>query len=889
MIVMNCKEYARRASFDGVHPIIGRMKRLTEMVAVLVLLFPWNATAAEVVALADGTQMSVQGYELRGELVVITALDGKLQSVPRSYVDLETTERLNSSMQQQVAQPVADDPPTTPPPPTSPAGGNGRTASNPPALPHESTTTALSQASTPASTGSGGSLPAFSPPAPGAPEVMARDSEGRITVRATRLVEPIVLDGKLDDPIYSRVQSMTGFIQQEPHEGEPATEETEVWIFFDDANLYVGVRCWDSHPERIVANEMRRDNNGVGRNANISFVLDPFYEGRNGFSFQVNALGGLRDQAIGDEGQNNSVDWNTVWNARTSRFDQGWTLEIVLPFKSLRFKQAGPQVWGVNLRRTVIWKNERSFLAPIAASYGPRGVSRVSEAATLVGVEIPGASRNLEVKPYALSSLTTNQKADEPFSNDPDADFGFAVKYGLTSGLIGDFTYNTDFAQVEEDAQQINLTRFNLLFPEKREFFLEGQSIFVFGGGSARGFGGGLTPIMFFSRRIGLTEEGEDPIRAGGRVTGRAGQYRIGALNIQTRGVDNNPLIPATNFSVFRLRRDVLRRSDIGVIATYRNTSLTEGATSNGLFGFDGNFAFYQNLRINSYYAVSRTILNEGGTTRNDNASYTGKLNYAGDRYGLILEHLYVGEDFRPELGFLRRDAFRRNFAQGRFSPRPRSIDAVRRFVWQANFDHLTDPAGRLETRRLLALFRIELDNGDRAQVNYTDNFEFLPEEFEISDSVILPVGEYPFADWRFLYTFGAQQALPSTSSYRTGSFYSGDRDALSFNGRVEISPQFCIEPRLSLNWVDLPEGDFNTRLVSARVTYTFSPRMFLSSFLQYNSSSDSVSTNVRFRWEYEPGSDLFVVYSEGREDLSLTPFLANRTFVVKFTKLFRF
>ena len=846
--------------------------------ALVVLLLSWDAGAA-VVVFTDGTRASVQSYELRGDLLVLRMMDGGLRSVPRSFVDLEATERLNGSGQPSYSAPSA---PAT----ASPVGGNGGMASNPPSLPQEPGTTAPLQAAAPISTSS---LPAFSPPAPLAPEVIARDSEGRITVRATRIAEPIVMDGKLDDPVYSRVKPINGFIQQEPLEGEPATEDSDAWILFDDANLYVSVRCWDSHPERMIANEMRRDHGNIRQNENFSLVFDTDYDRRNGVYFATNPLGAIRDQSVGNEGQDRNLDWNTVWDVRASMDDQGWVFEMVIPFKSLRFKNSGPQVWSFNLRRNVKWKNETSSIAPLPAAQGGIALFLFSEAATLVGVEVPSSNRTLEVKPYGLTTLTTDQKADEPYSNDPDADVGFDVKYGLTSDLIGDFTYNTDFAQVEEDAQQINLTRFSLFFPEKREFFLESQSIFAFGGGQSSGRGRGLTPIMFFSRRLGLTEEGEDPIRVGGRVTGRAGQFRIGALNIQTRGVEQNPLIPPTNFSVLRVRRDVLRRSDIGVIATYRNTSPTKGAGSNGVFGFDGNFAFYQNLRMNTYYAVSRTNLNEGGTTGDDNASYTGKLDYNGDRYGLNLEHLYVGEDFQPELGFLRREAFRRNFAQGRFSPRPRSIDAVRRFVWQADFDRITDPAGRLETRRLLALFRIEFDSGDRAQVNFTDNFEFLPEEFEISDGVILPVGEYPFADWRFSYTFGGQRRLPSTISYRTGGFWSGDRDALDFNGRIEITPKFSLEPRLSLNWVDLPEGNFDTRLGSIRVNYTFSPRMAVSSFLQYNSRSDSFSSSVRFRWEYEPGSDFFIVYGEGREDLSLTPFLANRSLAVKFTKLFRF
>jgi len=286
---------------------------------------------------------------------------------------------------------------------------------------------------------------------------------------------------------------------------------------------------------------------------------------------------------------------------------------------------------------------------------------------------------------------------------------------------------------------------------------------------------------------------------------------------------------------------------------------------------------------------VSRTNLEQGGATGSANSSYTGKLDFAGDRYGLVLEHLYVGENFEPELGFLKREDFRRSFVQGRFSPRPHSIDAVRRFVWQGDFDYVTDPEGRLETRTVGALFRIEFENADQARVEYADNFEFLPKEFEIYPDVILPVGDYRFWDVRVGYTFGPQRRVPSSFNYRKGSFYDGNRDALDFDARIELSPKFSVEPRLSLNWVDLPEGSFDTRLGSVRVTYGFNPRMFVSSFIQYNSKSDSLSSSVRFRWEYEPGSDLFVVYSEGREDFALTPFLANRTVAVKFTKLFRF
>jgi Domain of unknown function (DUF5916) len=738
----------------------------------------------------------------------------------------------------------------------------------------------------------------FGPAPPVPPAVVARDDTGRVTFRATRIAEPIVLDGKLDDEIYRRVPGTEGFIQQEPHEGEPATERTELWIFYDDKNVYFSARCWDSHPERMVINEMRRDNFNIFQNENVTVVIDPFYDRRNGYFFQTNPLGAIRDQQVTDEGQSNNQDWNTVWDAKGSVFDQGWIAEIAIPFKSLRYKKGREQIWGFNFKRSVRWKNEEDYLSPIAASHRFRGIYRFSDAATLVGIEAPSGSRNLELKPYGITTVVTNRDPDFPLrENDAAAEGGLDVKYGLTQGLIADFTYNTDFAQVEEDQQQVNLTRFSLFFPEKREFFLEGQGIFGFGGVQQRGgsnrpgdSAADLTPILFFSRTIGLTEDGEDPILAGGRVTGRAGPFRIGGLNIQTRGIEGTAVEP-TNFSVVRIRRDVLRRSDVGVIATHRTTSLTEGASANSVFGVDGNFAFFNNLRLNGYYATSRTPVDGGATLSGNDTSYLGKLDYGGDRYGLQLEHLKVGESFKPELGFVTREAFQRSFAQARFSPRPLTIQAIRRFVFQGEADYIEgEPSGRLETRRFQGRFQVEFESGDEATVEATRQHEFLPEEFEIIAGTFLPVGSYDFGDVNVIYHFGPQRPVPGFVTYRTGSFFDGRRRELTFNGRIEVSSEFSIEPNIAFNIVDIPEGPFTAKLVSSRFNWTLSPRMLLASLLQYNSTSDSLSTSVRFRWEYEPGSDFFVVFTDGRfTDVTGFPSLLSRTFAVKFTKLFRF
>jgi hypothetical protein len=326
-------------------------------------------------------------------------------------------------------------------------------------------------------------MPPAGAPAPVAPAVVARDDAGRVTVRAVRVSEPIVIDGSLNDEVYGRIAAIDGFIQQEPREGHPTTEKTEAWLLFDDENIYVAARCWDANPDRIVANEMRRDSPNIGQNDNFGVIFDTFHDRRNGFFFFTNPVGGISDMTVTDETSTNR-EWNTVWLARTGRFEQGWTVEMAIPFKSLRYAGAGPQVWGVNFRRTIKHKNELTFLTPMAASFAYRAMQKLSRAATLIGVVAPSAGSNLELKPYALASVATDVATDTvaPYRNDPGGNAGFDVKYGLGKGLVSDVTYRTDFAQVEEDEQQVNLTRFNVFFPERREFFLEGQGIFSFGG-----------------------------------------------------------------------------------------------------------------------------------------------------------------------------------------------------------------------------------------------------------------------------------------------------------------------------------------------------------------------------------------------------------------------
>ena len=719
------------------------------------------------------------------------------------------------------------------------------------------------------------------PPAPQPPEVISRDAAGRVTVRAVRLAEPIELDGSLDEPVYQDSPSMSGFIQQEPAEGTPATEETEIWVFFDRDHVYISARCWDSAPEsEWVANEMRRDSLNIGRGDFVTILLGTFYDRRSANLFTINSIGGRMDGQVTDERY--TRDWNPIWEVRPGRFEDGWTFEAAIPFKSLRYRPGRSQVWSFNVQRNVRRKNESSYLVPMPAARGLGAMNQVSLAGTLVGLEAPEGTQTLELKPFVTGDLTSDRVAIPPVSNAFDRDIGLDVKYGITQNLVADVTVNTDFAQVEADEQQVNLTRFSLFFPEKREFFLENQGLFAFGGAGAGPFGGS-TPVLFYSRRIGLEQGREVPFDVGGRLTGRIGAFSVGALNIQT-GDEPVSATLSTNFTAVRVKRDVLRRSSVGGIFTRRSVS-TEASGSNETYGLDGTFGFYDNLSINTYWAKTQT------RGLNDDVSYRAQLDYAGDRYGVEVERLVVGADFNPEVGFLRRHDFERSFGSFRFSPRPRSIAAIRQFSWSAQIDYITDRAGVIETRGAEGRFGIELENGDNYSISYTRNYEFLEQPFPIAPDVTIPVGGYSFQDVRTSYSFGPQRQLAGQLLAQHGSFFNGNRTSVGFTGgHLEVSSQLSVEPSVSFSWIDLAEGSFSTELVTARTTYTVTPLMFVSALVQYNSSNDSLGTNLRFRWEYQPGSELFVVYNEQRDTMTRGyPELENRAFVIKVNRLFRF
>ena len=722
------------------------------------------------------------------------------------------------------------------------------------------------------------------PPAPKAGEAVSRDTDGRVTLRAFRLSEPITVDGVLDDPVYGQVPAAGGFLQQEPNEGAPASESTRVWVFYDAENLYIAADLEEEHSDELMASEMRRDHMRIGWNDSLQIVLDTFYDRRNGFLFHTNPLGALYDAQVTDERNTNS-DWNTVWWVKSRIVEGGWTTEIRIPFRSLRYPAGGAQLWGINFQRNIKHRNEKVFFTPTPQAYNREALIRLSNAATLVGLEAPPGSRRMEFKPYAIGSQAHAPLQDtlNEWSGDVGADF----KFGVTEGLTADVTWNTDFAQVEDDETQVNLSRFSLFYPEKREFFLEGQGVFDFGGRQTRAFGGqgpSDAPIPFFSRSIGISGGSAVPILGGARLHGRAGAYQMGLMNIQT-GTVGGLDVESTNFSAFRVKRDLFARSNIGVIATHRNIS-ADGSGANSLYGVDGNFAPSDNIRFNTFYMATSEA---GLETGHHAASYMGQFRYDTDLIDVSAERLYLGEDFNPGMGFVRRRDFTKNGGSVTFAPRPRGIDRIRQFEFKADANQYDRPDGEMETREYNFEGRAILESSDRLVVTHSVTEERLLDGFPLSSEVEVPAGSYRFARSGVRFWLGTHRAVSGYVRYEFGDFFGGTRREVSYWGRAEVNRRFSMEPNISLNWIDVPGGEVQAQVSRLRATYTVSPRSFVGALVQYNSAAQLFSANLRYRWEYSPGSDLFVVFSTNRDgDDGLTG-LSDRALVVKFTRLFRF
>lgn len=711
-------------------------------------------------------------------------------------------------------------------------------------------------------------------------------AQERPRVEALRIDEEVRVDGRLDEPFWDRAEVARGFVQREPVPGAAATEPTEVRVAFDDSHLYIAILARDSRPDAIVAREMARDGTGGGGrfgtgtgaltdDDQIAIVLDTFHDGRNAFFFETNPLGARADGLIEDEGRP-SFEWDGVWHVGTSRGPDGWIAELSIPFSTLRLDPS-TDVWGFNVQRLIRRKTEETLWAPVGLD---ASVSRISLAGELTGLTDLPRSLNLRVKPYVAAS-DARDFTDPDLELDDGFDAGLdLLRWGITGNLTLDLTANTDFAQVEADDQQVNLTRFSLFFPEKREFFLENAGIFAFGPGGGGGGGfGGPSLQMFFSRRIGLDGGEVVPMQAGARLTGRTDDWSFGLLDVQTGAHD--PLdaerVPRTNWGVARIKRNLGDRSTVGAIFTNRQAA----DAWNRVIGIDADINPSQKWNFNGFFALSDDAVEGTGWTGGAGFDYRGTI----WRANAAVQDLR--EEFEPGIGFLPRKGIRRYNYSVDFEPRPDLGPAIRNLSFNSRTTLVTSTEGTVESvDSSLRFLGADFSSGDRVTIFGGYNFERLEEPFEIVDGVTIPTGEY---DWTQIGLFVQSSGARPVSVFgfwEYGGFYGGTR----LNGRsrltLRLNRHLAMESNWNYNDADLPWGEFTTHVVQQKVRVAFSTDLFWSTFVQRNTAADLITVNSRLNWIYRPGADLFLVYNQDW-DTSENNRPGNRALILKFTYLF--
>ena len=688
--------------------------------------------------------------------------------------------------------------------------------------------------------------------------------------------QQITIDGVLDEPAWELAEPAGNFVQWEPLPGAPESEPTEARFLYDSENLYIGVYCYDSEPDRIVVNELQEDFSGAAADG-FGVVLDTLNDDRSGFMFSTNPAGAKRDRQIANDGEVINNDWDGVWDVGVTRTDKGWIAEYVIPFKTLRFSSSETQVWGLNMFRRIRRKNENNYWSPLPRRY--RAI-RVSMAGTLTGLEGIRQGRNIKVKPFTIGGVR-QVRSDGELTSDSNFDGGVDIKYGVTSRLTLDLTYRTDFSQVEVDEQQVNLSRFSLFFPEKREFFLENSGIFAFGQPVALGRRGrgANNLIPFFSRRIGLSSDGTPaPIVGGARLSGSIGSYDLGLLSMKTESLDSKP---GDTFAVGRLKKKVMRSSWVGALFTSRDS--TEPGDYNRVYGLDTRFRFFDRLNIAGYLLQSETPGKEGkDQARQIEAGWTDNdLSFG------VLHH-EVGKNFNPEMGFIRRRNTQKTAASFSWRPRTTSSRLVRNLSLTSGINYFagSDDA-TIETREQSAGFGVFFENGASFNVGAHRTFDRLVEPFQIRPDISISEGDYSYDDFFVSYNADGSRAITGNIRYTVGEFWDGRRS--SFSGSLDLKPDYHlnIDLNYSRNRIRLAGGSFTTNLLGTRVLYAVSSKMFFNAFLQYNTDSNQLSTNIRFNIIHHPLSDLFIVYTDRRDTLSNR--IIDRAFVVKFTQLFNF
>ena len=670
------------------------------------------------------------------------------------------------------------------------------------------------------------------------------------TLRGAPFHSDFTLDGKLDEPAWSTADSIANLVMIEPEEGGVPAGQTIVKVLVDPTEIIVGVVCHDTNPGGIVSFSKARDSD-LTLEDYVLIVLDPFQDGRSGYVFQVNPSGARFDGLVTAQGEEVNSNWDAVWEAQTSRDDAGWRVEIRIPIKSLSYKK-GLTGWGLNVERRVQRLQETSRWSGANLDYE---IFQTSHAGLLTDLPEFDFGLGLTIRP-ALVGDASKPAPGEDRTYESEASLDAAQKLG--PNLVASLTVNTDFAETEVDTRQTNLTRFDLLFPEKRTFFLEGADIFDFG------LGTGEDLVPFFSRRIGLLGEEADqlevPIAVGGKLNGRVGNTNLGALAVRTRRVDT--LATDATMGVVRVKQNVLSESSVGMIATFGDPLSQPGSWMGGV-----DFTYQTSeLRGDKNFLVGVWgLLNHRDDLGGDEA-FGGMIDYPNDLWDVALTYKHIGEDFSPSLAFVPRAGVQIWQMEAAFNPRPEWA-LVRQMFFEFNPLLVTDLDGTWESYLVtIKPLDWQLESGDRFEFDIEPEGDRPSEDFEVfaSDTTIvnIPAGSYRWTRYSVQGALATKRKISGEASWSLGSFYDGDLNSIALTLRVKPSAYFTVELGGERNSAQLPQGDFIQYLYSGRLQVNVSPDLQFSSLLQYDNESRSFGTNTRLRWTFNPLGDLFVVFN---------------------------
>ncbi len=671
-------------------------------------------------------------------------------------------------------------------------------------------------------------------------------AEPPATVIATFLDGNIQFDGYLRESEWQQAAPINDFRQREPREGEPASEPTLVRVLFTPDYLIIGIQLRDSAPNAIIAKEMELDGR-LSWDDNFTVVLDTYHDQRTAFLFRINPNGAKLDAQLADDGESFNKNWNGIWDAKAHITPEGWEAEIIIPFKTLRFNGSDRIVWGVNFRRYIARKNEEVLWQSWRRNLGIR---KISAAGTLVIPRRVKRGKHLELKPYITGGIQQS-RIEGGYSLDTQSKIGLDLKYGLSPTLTADLTFNTDFAQVEADRARINLTRFNLFYPEKRDFFLESSSNFI--------FGSMYRSLAFYSRRIGLGPRGEPiPIIVGARLSGKINHTNLGFLNVQT---DRRGNTPPTNFTVLRLKQDVFKQSYLGMIFT--NKMPADRGNANRVVGMDftystSSFLGNRNLIFHSEYMESFSPDREP-----QNANWRIYLDYPNDLFDNFVQYAETGKNFNPEMGFVRRKDIRGTYGHIRFAPRP-PISNLRKLVFMIRASYSTDFNNVLQSRNLsLRPLGFVLQSGDVMRLDLKSDYERLDYDFNIINNIVIPRGIYRMKRWELQFNSNSSRPVSGTLTVGGGEFYSGTSSQLKLQGRLRFNKYLALSGDFQRTSARLSEGSFTAYETSARLNINFTTHLTSRIFLQWNNEDNEVNLNFRLRWIPKLGSDVYLVYNE--------------------------